>query len=295
MNVLDQASGDNWTLYNADSAEVLPALPAASVHLSVFSPPFQSLYVYSPSERDLGNSQTGAQFWRHFGFIISELLRVTVPGRIAAVHVSQLATTLSTHGVIGLSDFRGATIAAFQADGWVYHGEVAIQKNPQAQAIRTHAKGLLFAQLRKDSAWSRPALLDYIVLFRKPGDNPVPVHPDVTNDQWIEWANGIWLGIQEADTLNVAEGRDSDDERHICALQLGVIERCIRLWSNPGEVVLTPFAGIGSEVYQAVKLGRKGIGVELKPRYWATAVRNVRRAEAAASAPDLFSFAGLST
>jgi len=293
LNVLDQAHGDNWSLYNADSAEVLPALPEESVGLSVYSPPFASLYVYSPSERDLGNSASRGQFWEHFRFIIDGVKRLTWPGRLTAVHVSNIATTLASHGVIGVEDFRGDTIRAYTEAGWIYHGEIAIQKNPQAQAIRTHAKALLFVQLRKDSSWSRPALLDYILLFRKPGENIVPVHPDISNDQWIEWANGIWLGIQENDTLNVAEGRDADDERHICPLQLGVIERCIRLWSNPGETILTPFAGIGSEVYQAVKLGRKGVGIELKPRYFQTAVRNVRRAEADNAAVDLFSFAGV--
>jgi DNA modification methylase len=293
VNVLDQAHGKDWTLYNGDSAEVLPALPAASVDLSVYSPPFASLYVYSPSERDLGNSSDRAQFWTHYGFIIREMLRLTKPGRLTAVHVSNLATTLATHGVIGVEDFRGDTIRAYEAAGWIFHGESAIQKNPQAAAIRTHAKGLLFAQLQKDSSWMRPTLLDFILLFRKPGANAVPVKPDVSNEEWIEWAHGVWLGIRESDTLNAAEGRDADDERHICALQLGAIERCIRLWSNPGEVVLTPFAGIGSEVYQAVKLGRRGVGVELKPRYFQAAVRNARRAEAAANAPDLFAASGI--
>lgn len=290
-DVIDQAHGDGWDLYNGDSAEVLPALRSESIDLSVYSPPFASLYVYSPSERDLGNSSDRAQFWRHYGFIIREMLRLTKPGRLTAVHVSNLATTLATHGVIGVEDFRGDTIRAYEAAGWTFHGETAIQKNPQAAAIRTHAKGLLFAQLQKDSSWMRPTLLDFILLFRKPGTNAVPVKPDVTNEEWIAWAHGVWLGIREADTLNVAEGRDADDERHICALQLGAIERCIRLWSNPGEIVLTPFAGIGSEVYSAIKLGRKAVGVELKSRYFATAAKNARRAEAETTRRDLFSFA----
>lgn len=291
--VLDQAHGANWSLYHGDSVEVMPGLPANSVHLSVFSPPFLSLFVYSATERDLGNSRDPRQFWRHFGFVIDELMRVMVPGRVVCVHVAQVAKTLATHGEIGFFDFRGMTIRAFQRKGWAYQGEACIDKDPQAQAIRTHAKGLLFVQLRKDAAWMRPGLADYILIFRKPGANPVPIHPDITNDQWIEWARPIWYGIEESDTLNVAEGRDPDDERHVCPLQLGTIERCVRLWSNPGEVVFTPFAGIGSEVYQAIKCGRKGAGSELKRRYFETAVRNARRAEAESTVGDLFSAAGI--
>jgi DNA modification methylase len=171
----------------------------------------------------------------------------------------------------------------------VYHGEVCIDKDPQAQAIRTKSKGLLFNQMRRDAAWSRPALADYILIFRAPGENTVPIHPDISNDDWISWARPIWYGIKETDTLNVAEGREAEDERHICPLQLGTIERCIRLWSNPGETVLTPFLGIGSEAYQAVKLGRRAVGVELKPAYFRAAIRNMRRAEAAAKPMDMFS------
>lgn len=293
MKVLAQAHGADWTLYNADSVEALPALPASSVHLSVFSPPFLSLFVYSASERDLGNSRTPQQFWRHMRFVIDELLRVTVPGRLCAVHVAQVATMKATHGEIGFVDFRGLTIRTFQRRGFVYHGEFAVAKNPQAQAIRTHAKGLLLVQLRKDAAWMRPALLDFVLLFRKPGENPIPVRPDISNDDWIAWAEGVWTDIRESDTLNAAEGRDDDDERHVCPLQLPVIERCVRLWTNPGEVVLSPFAGIGSEGHEAVRLGRKFVGVELKRRYWETAVKNLRRAEARSGAADLFSLAGV--
>lgn len=293
MNVLDQAHGTNWTLYNGDSAEVLPALPSDSVDLSIYSPPFASLYVYSPSDRDLGNSSNRGQFWAHYGFIIREMLRLTKPGRLTAVHVMNIAKTLGTHGVIGIEDFRGDTIRAYEAAGWIWHAETAIDKNPQAAAIRTHAKGLLFKQLHTDAAAMRPTLLDYILVFRKPGENAVPVKTDLTHEEWIAWAHGIWLGIKESDTLNLAEGRGADDERHICALQLGVIERCVRLWSNPGEVVLSPFAGIGSEGYEAVKRGRKFVGVELKGRYFQTAARNLRRAEAESTSGDLFSLAGI--
>ncbi len=287
-NVIDQAHGDGWSLFNGDSAEVLPGLPAHSIDLAVFSPPFSLLYTYSASDRDLGNSATDDQFWQHFGFISAELRRVMRPGRNVCVHVAQIPSQKAKDGVIGLKDFRGDTIRHFQGAGFVYHGEVCIDKDPQAQAIRTKSKGLLFTQMRKDSVWSRPALADYILIFRAPGENAVPIHPDISNDQWIEWARPIWYGIRETDTLNVAEGREAEDERHICPLQLGTIERCVRLWSNAGETVLSPFAGIGSEGFVSVKQGRRFVGVELKPSYWRAGVRNLRRAESESKPLDMF-------
>lgn len=279
VNVIDQVIKSDYALYCGDSVEVMKGIPDNSIGLSVYSPPFMSLYVYSPTERDVGNSKTEDEFFHHFGFIINELLRTTMPGRNTCVHVAQVPAMLVRDGYIGLKDFRGKTIQAYEDHGWVYHGEVCLDKDPQAQAIRTHSKGLLFVQLKKDSSWLRPALADYILVFRKPGDNPVPIKPDLTNDEWIEFARPIWYGIKESDTLNVAEGRDNEDERHICPLQLGTIERCIRLWSNPGETVLSPFAGIGSEIYMAVKLGRRGVGIELKESYFRTAVKNLQRAK----------------
>lgn len=287
MNVLDQASGERWALYCGDSAEVMSVLPDASVHLTVTSIPFGSLFTYSPSERDLGNCRTPTEFWDHFGYFTDHWRRVTVPGRLAAVHVQQVPLTKATDGVIGLRDFRGETIAHFVARGWVYHGEICIDKDPQAQAIRTHSKSLLFVQLRKDSSWMRPAFADYVLLFRAPGDNPTPVKTDLTNDEWIEWARPIWYGIRETNTLNAAEARGEADERHICPLQLGTIERAIRLWTNPGEVVLDPFAGIGSTVREAVRLGRRGLGVELNERYYRTALRNIERVVALSARPTL--------
>lgn len=280
VDVVRQVVTDEYAIYCGDSADVLRGLPDHSIDLSVFSPPFQSLYTYSPSERDLGNSSTPDEFWQHFGFISEQLIRVTKPGRNVAVHVAQVPKIKAVHGVIGLFDFRGDTIRHFEQAGFTYYGEVCIDKDPQAQAIRTHSKALLFTQFHKDSTWSRPALADYILLFKAPGDNAVPVEPDVDNNQWIEWARPIWYGIKESDTLNVVEARSNDDERHIAPLQLGTIERCIRLWSNPGETVLSPFGGIGSEPYQAVKLGRKAIAVELKPEYFAVMVKNMERAAA---------------
>lgn len=276
--MLDQVVTDNYALYNGDSVEVIQGVPENTVDLSVFSPPFMSLYTYTPTERDIGNSATPEQFWGHFGFLIENLLRVTKPGRNCCVHVSQVPAMLIRDGYIGLKDFRGQTINNFEERGWIYYGEVCIDRCPQAQAIRLHSKGLLFAQLRRDASWMRPALADYILVFRKPGDNTVPVLPELTNDEWIEWARPIWYGIRETETLNAAEGRDADDERHICPLQLGTIERCVRLWSNRGETVLSPFAGIGSEGYQSLKLARKFIGIELKESYYRTAAKNLERA-----------------
>lgn len=289
MNVIAQEHGEMWSLYNADSAEALPDIPDKSIDLAVFSPPFSLLYTYSATDRDLGNSATDDQFWTHFGFISRELVRVMKPGRNVCVHVAQIPSQKARDGVIGLKDFRGDTIRHFQTAGFVYHGEVCIDKDPQAQAIRTKSKGLLFNQMRRDAAWSRPALADYILIFRAPGENAVPIHPDISNDDWISWARPIWYGIRETDTLNVAEGRESEDERHICPLQLGTIERCVRLWSNPGETVLSPFAGIGSEGFVSVKQGRRFVGVELKPSYYRAGVRNLRRAESESKPLDLFS------
>jgi DNA modification methylase len=285
--------GRNYHLMLGDSAERLKDVVSNSIGLSVFSEPFASLFTYTNSERDLGNCKSYEEFWEQFSFITRELYRVMMPGRILAAHVQQLPLTKATDGVIGIKDFRGDNIRHFTEQGFIYHGEICIDKDPQAQAIRTKNKGLLFVQLHKDSSWSRPAFADYILLFRKPGDNPVPITPDVSNDEWISWARPIWYGIKESDTLNAAEARSEDDERHICPLQLGTIERCIKLWSNPGETVLTPFAGIGSEVFQAVKLGRKGIGIELNPNYFDVAVKNVKRAEMETNQTDLFAFAGI--
>jgi DNA modification methylase len=227
---------------------------------------------------DLGNSKTEEDFFTHFRYVLAELMRVMQPGRIVACHVAQVPMTLVGDGVIGINDFRGKTIEAFRAADFVHHGEIVIDKDPQAQAIRTHSKGLLFAQLHKDASWIRPALADYILLFRKSGLNIVPIKPDITNNEWIEWARPIWYGIRESDTLNVAEARTEKDEKHIAPLQLGTIERCIRLWSNPGELILSPFAGIGSEGYQAIILRRRFIGIELKPEYFKVAGRNLDKA-----------------
>lgn len=274
---VETIKNDNYTLMLGDSCERLAEVADNSVDLSIFSPPFQSLYTYSPTERDLGNSRTPGEFYKHFSYIIDHLLRVTKPGRNVCVHVQQVAASLVNDGFIGLKDFRGEIIFQFAAQGFIYHGEVCIDKNPQAQAIRTKAKGLLFAQFHKDSSWSRPGLADYIIIFRKPGENATPIHPDLSNEEWIQFAHPVWYDIKESDTLNVAEGRDKDDERHVCPLQLGTIERCVRLWSNPGETVFDPFSGIGSTGYEALRHNRKFIGIELKPSYFMAAHKNLER------------------
>lgn len=310
--VTAEANGTNWRLLLGDSCERMTELETDSVDLSVCSPPFESLFTYSPSVRDLGNSTSTEDFLEQYGYIIREQLRVTKPGRNACIHVQQLTTTKSTHGHLGMKDFRGDVIRAFQKAGWWFTGEVTIWKDPQAQSIRTRAHALAFQTKNRDSAASRPALADYMLLFKKPGDNAVRIPHDalvgeVTNDDWIEWASPIWTdvhdggwldadgnlcpvwyGIKETDTLNVRAARDDADERHLCPLQLPFIDRCVRLWSNPGETVLTPFAGVGSELYQSLKLGRKAIGIELKPSYWRTAVDNLTGLESELSAPVLF-------
>lgn len=312
LSVMDQAQGDGWALFNGDSAEVLPTLPDHSVHLGIFSPPFSSTYTYSPSDRDLGNVPDDATFWAQFRWISEQLRRVMVPGRLVAVHVANLPTYAIRDGASGRRDFRGDTIRHFIEAGFVYHSELTIDKNPQAQAIRTHSKGLLFVQLQRDAAAMWQAWADYLLVFRAPGENPTPVHTDLTQEDWIEFArpvwpasggaevdqvssewadelvSQVWYGIRETDVLGVHEARENDDERHLCPLQLPVIERAVRLWSNPGETVLSPFAGIGSEGVGAVRNGRRFIGVELKPSYWRVARRNLEKAAAERNAGTLF-------
>lgn len=286
--VTDDAYGDNWHLMLGDSCERLAEVPDNSIGMSVYSPPFASLFTYSPSERDLGNSTSRAEFIDHYRFIVDEVLRVTKPGRISAVHCQQITTQKARDGFVGLTDFRGDLIKAHVDAGWIFHGEVTIDKDPQAQAIRTKAQSLMFVQLNRDSAMSRPALADYILMFRKPGDNEVAIDNDVDNDTWIEWARPVWYDIRESSTLNVVVARENADERHICPLQLPLIERCVRLWSNRGDTILSPFAGIGSEGYVSIKQGRRFVGCELKPSYWRTAVDNLNRAEYESNLPTLF-------
>ncbi len=294
MNVLNQAMGENFTAYHGDSAEVLKGLPDNSIDLSVYSPPFADLFVYSNSERDLGNSRNWPEFFSHYAFIIREVLRVTKPGRLTCVHTADIPAMKGKDGYMGLRDFPGAVIQAYEAEGWVFWGWALVGKNPQAQAIRTKSHALLFKTLSSDSTNSRPSVLDRILFFKKPGDNAVPVTPvengEIDNETWIDWAGGIWTGIRETETLQYSTARAANDEKHICPLQLDTIERCIKMYSNPGETVLTPFMGIGSEAYTALRLGRKAIGIELKDTYYQVAVRNLYDVEATNRMPSLFDF-----
>jgi len=285
------ATGSMWEIIHGDCVEVVSKIPDESVHFSVFSPPFASLYTYSDSERDMGNNKTYDEFEQHFKFLIRELHRVLKPGRNISIHCMNLPLSKQSYGEIAIRDFRGDIIRWFQDAGFVFHSEVCIWKDPVIAMQRTKALGLLWKQLRKDSTMSRQGVPDYLVTMRKPGVNPEPVTHTKESfpvDQWQKWASPVWDDINPSDTLQYLSARDESDERHICPLQLQVIERAICLWSNPGDTVLTPFAGIGSEVYQAVKFGRRGIGVELKKSYFDLAVRNLMILEESSKQIGLF-------
>ena len=287
---------DGWLAMLGDSCERLKEVAENSIDLSVYSPPFADLFTYTASDRDLGNSANWSEFFSHYKFIISEVLRVTKPGRMTCVHTSDIPAMAQRDGYIGVKDFPGEVIRAYEKEGWTFIGRAFVQKNPQSQAIRIKSKALLFVQMRKDSSDSRPALIDQVLLFKKPGDNAAPITPvkngEMDNETWIEWAHGIWLGIRETETLQFGIARGVDDEKHICPLQLGTIERCIKLYSNPGEMVLTPFGGIGSEAYMALKLGRRATLIELKPEYFKVAIENMKKAKQMTATPDLFSIGG---
>lgn len=293
--LINQAHGNHWTLYNGDSAEVLAEIPDDSIGFSVYSPPFSGLYVYSNSDRDLGNCKNDDEFFTHYGFIVEQLFRVLKPGRLTSVHCMNLPSTITHNGYIGVRDFRGDIIRLHQKCGFIYHSEVCIWKDPVTAMQRTKAIGLLHKQLVKDSSISRQGIPDYVCTFRKPGVNPDPIHgkldhfagdeltfrheSDLSIDIWQRYASPVWMDINPSNTLQFRTARDNDDERHICPLQLDVIERCLQLWSNPDDIVLSPFAGIGSECYQSVRMGRKAVGCELKESYFNVACKNMRIAE----------------
>lgn len=282
--------GEMYALYCGDSAEVLKMLPDSSVHYMIFSPPFQSLYVYSNSDRDLGNCRTPDEFYTQFRFIGQELYRTLMPGRLLSFHCMNLPTSKERDGYIGIRDFRGELIRFFEGLGFIYHSEVCIWKDPVTAMQRTKALGLLHKQLKKDSCMSRQGIPDYLVTMRKPGENPERVtHTNETFpvSLWQRYASPVWMDINPNDTLQYRSAREDEDERHICPLQLPVIERAIELWTNPGDTVLTPFLGIGSEAYTAVKMGRRTVGVELKDSYYRQAVANVRSV-AEKTQPDVF-------
>lgn len=275
---LPEVRTEDYRLVHGDCREALRNMKAEFADFTIFSPPFLDLFSYSADSRDLGNSRTEDDFSAMFREVAEGLLHVTKRGRLVAIHVAQVPTKLTYDGFIGLRDFRGLVINVMSNAGFNYHGDITVDKNPQAQAIRTHSKGLLFKQLKKDASWLRPGLADYILVFRKPGASEIPIQPDISNEDWIQWAHPVWYGLRESNTLNASEGRGENDEKHIAPLQLDVIERCIRLWSNPGETVLSPFAGIGSEGYVALKQDRLFVGIELKPEYFKVAARNLDRA-----------------
>lgn len=314
MKAVNQVVTKDYAIYQGDSCELIKGIPDESVDFGIHSPPFSGLYKFSNSDRDISNSE-GDEFWEHYGFLIREMLRITKPGREHSVHVMQLPTSKTRDGFIGIRDFRGETVRAYVTAGWIFHSEVCISKDPVIAQQRTKSIRLLHKQILKDSTISGMGLADYIVTFRKPGDNfnPVAGHFDEwIGDEsldismeaynrdtkrrdatglrswnyetwksilvWKRYAAPIWTDIRQTRTLQYRDGRDEKDEQHISPLQLDVIERCLDLWSNPGETVFTPFLGIGSEVYAAVEMGRKGIGIELKPSYFAQAVKNLEAA-----------------
>lgn len=277
--VKQQEIGDRYALYCGDSCEVIKGIPDNSVHFSVYSPPFASLYTYSNSDRDMGNCRNHGEFYEQFEFLASELFRVLMPGRNMSFHCMNLPTSKERDGFIGITDFRGELIRIFQKVGFIFHSEVCIWKDPVTAMQRTKALGLLHKQLKKDSCMSRQGIPDYLVTMRKPGENPEPVtHTNETFpvDAWQKYASPVWMDINPSDTLQARSARDEKDERHICPLQLDVIKRAILLWSNPGDIVLTPFLGIGSEAYVALELKRRAIGIELKESYYNQAVKNCK-------------------
>lgn len=279
MNIKQQYVDDDCALYNGDSCEVLTEIPDNSIHYIIYSPPFASLYTYSNSERDLGNCRTRSEFFDQFEFIVRELHRVLMPGRLMSVHCMNLPTSKSRDGFIGIDDFRGDLIRLFQKHGFIYHSEVCIWKDPVVAMQRTKALGLLHKQIKKDSAMSRQGIPDYLITMRKTGENPEPItHTNETFPVaiWQKYASPIWTDINPSDTLQYKSARENEDEKHICPLQLKVIERGINLWTNPNDIVLTPFMGIGSECYKALEMGRRAVGIELKESYYNQAVKNIQ-------------------
>jgi DNA modification methylase len=281
MNVINQCITDKFALYHGDSCEVLREIPDNSVHYEIYSPPFASLYTYSNSERDLGNCKTQTEFFEQFKFIVKELYRILIPGRLMSVHCTNYPLMKERDGVIGLNDFRGDLIRLFQECGFIYHSEVCIWKDPVIAMQRTKALGLLHKQIKKDSSMSRQGIPDYLVTMRKPGNNPEPITH--TNDSfpvaiWQKYVSPIWTDINPSDTLQARSARDEKDERHICPLQLTVIRRGINLWTNPGDTVLSPFGGIGSEGVVAVESGRKAILIEIKDSYYGQLENNMKSA-----------------
>jgi len=313
LKTVDQHITDNWAIYNGDCCEVLGSIPDDSVHYSIFSPPFQSLFTYSSSGRDLGNCRSEDEFNEHFGFVVDHLYRVVMPGRLVSFHCMNLPATISKDGFIGIKDFRGDLIRMFQAAGFIFHSEVVVWKDPLVQAVRTKTLTLAHKQISKDASRCSQGYPDYVVTMRKPGENPEPVSKgrgferyvgempepkEIKRDNprnnkyshkvWQRYASPVWFDIRQTNTLNEKAAREDKDEKHLCPLQLGVIERCLDLWTNPGDLVLSPFAGIGSEGYVSLENGRRFIGIELKGSYYTQAVKNIASAERNETQNELF-------
>ena len=289
MNVLAQTIGEHFALYHGDAVEVLKGLPDASVGYSIFSPPFASLYTYSNSPRDLGNCRNDADFFEHFAYIVRELRRVLRPARNVSFHCMLLPTSKERDGYIWLKDFRGDLIRSFQREGFIYASEVCIWKDPVTSMQRTKALGLLHKTVRNNASMSRQGIPDYLVTMRAPGEPDERVTHDAQEypvEKWQRVASPVWMDIDPQDTLQYRSAREHDDERHICPLQLEVIRRGIDLWTNPGDIVLSPFAGIGSEGYVALQMRRRFVGVELKASYYEQAARNLK--SALSGTADLF-------
>lgn len=317
-NVINQEFGQNWALYHGDSALVTKGIPDNSIGLSIFSPPFPMMYCYTNSPHDMGNVQSIDEMIEQYEFLQREILRATMPGRNSFMHITQGVAQLNRDGYVGMKDFRGKIIDMMTRIGWHYYGEITIDKDPRLKAMRTKDHGLMFKSLANDAAKMHAAMPDLLLQFRKPGENPEPIQAGisekygtdgwVSSNEWINWARPVWWsadyqpgtwrphdtgescpdGIRETDVLNVRQARETNDERHLCPLQLGVIERVIKVWSNPADIIFSPFAGIGSEGYQALKFGRKFIGIELKESYFKSAIENLRYAETEAGTMTLF-------
>lgn len=294
VKTIDQIIEPDFAIYNGDCVEITRSLPDNSIHYSIFSPPFASLYTYSNSDRDMGNCRSDEEFFDHFQFLVRELYRIIMPGRLVSIHCMDIPAMKSRDGYIGIKDFPAQLRQAFEDAGFIYHSKVTIWKDPLVEATRTKALGLLHKQLVKDSAMCRQGLPDYLLTMRKPGDNLEPIaHPEgmtrffgedepdgavYSHQVWRRYASPVWMDIRQSNTLQYRSARDEKDEKHICPLQLDVIARSVELWSNPGDIVFSPFAGIGSEGYQAIKMGRRFVGVELKESYFTVAVNNLRMA-----------------
>lgn len=287
VTVIDEAHGEGWSVYNADCVDFARQMPDCSVDFSIYSPPFANLYTYSDSARDMGNCVDDREFLEQYRFLIEQLHRVLRPGRLVAVHCKDLVNYAGRDGMAGLRDFPGELIRLHQAAGFAWHSKVTIWKDPVIEQQRTKAHGLLYKQLRADSSFSRMGLPEYVLMFRKwsatDGDAELvqPVrHTKETFplQQWQKWASPVWMDIDQTNVLNVQQAREDRDEKHMCPLQLDVIERCLVLYSNKGDVVFSPFAGIGSEGVMSLRAGRKFIGTELKGSYFHHAARNLRDA-----------------